>query len=108
MSTAGCVAAQCPLCGGNPTAHGKNELGAGAGIFRKGRLSVGEDRRDRDQARHGGPDVSLLHVGEAADFEAARRLSEEDGRGLHAAEISRHIHGAGLSANYGGAEDDDG
>ena len=61
-------------------------------FFVDGRLPAAPGRAVREQARHVGPDLRLLHDGQADDPQAARRLQGEDGRAVLAAVVPRHVH----------------
>ncbi len=67
-------------------------VAAGGRLLREGGLSAAPGRPLREQARHVGSDLRLLHDGQADDSEAARRLQGEDGRRVFAAEVPRHVH----------------
>ena len=41
------------------------------------------------------PDVPLLHAGQAADLQAARRLPQGEGEGLHAGDVPQRVRAAG-------------
>ena len=63
---------------------GKRTMEQGVEFFEKEGYQTHEDGRSRDQARHFRPDVSVLHAGQAGNPEAARGLSQNEGRAVFA------------------------
>ena len=67
-----------------------------------------EVARGRNQARHGRRHLSLLHAGEAANPEAARRLQENARQPVLVGGISRPFSAAGIPAHQDRAQGDAG
>ena len=78
---------------------GKMTLEQGQEFFVKEGYPGSAGRRGGSQARHLRSDVPLLHSGQAADPEAARRLPQEAGQQIYAAGIPRPLHAAGFGAH---------
>ena len=63
------------------------------------RVSNACGRLGRDQARDNRCDLSLLHFGQAADSEVARRSGEKGGRAVFSAAVPRRFSQAGIPAD---------
>src|SRR5205085_2863852 len=96
--------AQRPLRGRDRDAHREEELRAGSGVLREGRIPVADERGAGDEAGDVGSDLPVLHAGEIADFEASRGLPEKEGHRVLARGVPRSVPAARVPADSARAQ----